>query len=235
MKPFLVIAHRGASGHEPENTLPAFQKAVELQADWIEFDVYHVEGELIVFHDATLNRTTNGKGSVMGKSLAYLRSLDAGRGYSIPTLPEVLDLVDRRVGVNIELKGPGTAGPVAALIDRYVRDKSRSIDRLIVSSFDLNALAEFKNAAPVVKTGAIFGRKPPKDCSFARDLSVASIHLRLDSFPSSLLDDAHGRGLSVFVYTVNNRKDIMRMREMGVDGVFTDFPERAAGLAGRHP
>jgi glycerophosphoryl diester phosphodiesterase len=235
MKPFLVIAHRGASGHEPENTLPAFQKAVELQADWIELDVYHIEGELIVFHDAALNRTTNGRGRVMGKPLAYLRSLDAGNGHPIPFLPEVLDLVDRRVGVNIELKGPGTAGPAAALLDRYVRDKSWSSDRFIVSSFDLDALAEFKKQAPTIRTGAIFGRKPPKDCSFARDLSVASVHLRLDSFPPSLLDDAHGRGLSVYVYTVNNRQDIRRMREMGADGVFTDFPERAAGLAGAPP
>jgi glycerophosphoryl diester phosphodiesterase len=235
MNRFLCIAHRGASGHEPENTLPAFRKAIELKSDWIELDVYQVEGELVVIHDDTLDRTTNGSGPVMDKSLAYLRSLDAGKGNPIPTLPEVLELVAGRAGMNIELKGPDTAAAAAALIERYVRGGSWRYDQFIVSSFDLKAVADFRRESPAVGTGAIFGRRPPRDCSFAHDLGIRSIHLRFGSFRQALVDDAHRRGLAVLVYTVNRRTDIMRMRNMGVDGVFTDFPERVAGIGSDPP
>jgi len=235
MNRFLCIAHRGASGHEPENTLPAFRKAIELRSDWIELDVYQVEGELVVIHDDTLNRTTNGSGPVMGKSLAYLRSLNAGKGNPIPVLPEVLELVAGRAGINIELKGPNTAAATAALIDRYVGGGSWRYDQFIVSSFDLKAVADFRRELPAVRTGAIFGRRPPRDCSFAHDLGIGAIHLRSGSFPQGLVDDAHHRGLSVFVYTVNRRADILKLRDMGVDGVFTDFPERVAGIGSNPP
>ncbi len=128
MKKLLCFAHRGASGHEPENTLLAVEKAIVLGADWIEVDVYAVEGELIVIHDERLERTTNGTGCVMDKTLAYLRSLDAGKGQRIPTLREVFDCVDRRVGINVELKGPDTAGLAVSLIDEYVSHKGWNYD-----------------------------------------------------------------------------------------------------------
>ena len=108
------IGHRGARGHAPENTLASVRKAIELGADWIEVDVYGVDGELVVFHDDRLERTTNGEGLLMGQSFDYLRSLDAGDGELIPTLAEVFDVAADRVGINVELKGPGTAEPVAA-------------------------------------------------------------------------------------------------------------------------
>jgi len=234
MKRLLCIAHRGASGHEPENTLPAFRKAIELQADWIELDIYHVENDLVVIHDATLNRTTNGDGPVMEKSLAYLRSLDAGNGQPIPTLPEVLELVDGRIGINIELKGPDTAAPVAAVIDRYIRERSWRYDQFIVSSFDKKALIDIKKREPRIKTGVIFGRVSPRDCSFAGNMAIESIHLRLDSFPQALIEDAHQKGLLVFVYTVNHREDIVRMENMDIDGIITDFPERVTGVTDQH-
>ena len=117
MKKLICFAHRGASGHEPENTLSAVEKAIELGADWIEVDVYAVKGELIIIHDERLERTTNGTGYVRDTSLAYLRSLDAGKGQCIPTLREVLDSVDRRAGINVELKGPNTAGLAVSLIE----------------------------------------------------------------------------------------------------------------------
>ena len=230
MKGLLCIAHRGASGHEPENTLPAFRKAIELQSDWIELDVYHIENDLVVIHDATLNRTTNGEGPVMEKSLPYLRSLDAGNGHPIPTLTEVLEMVDGQIGINIELKGPDTAAPVAAVIDRYIQERSWRYDQFIVSSFNKKALFDIKKREPRIKTGAIFGRISPRNCSFAEDLAIESIHLRLDSFPRTLIDDAHRRGLLVFVYTVNDREDIIRMKNMDIDGIITDFPERVTDI-----
>jgi len=106
------FGHRGARGHEPENTLRSVRKALELGADGIEVDVYFVDGRLMVIHDDTLNRTTNGKGPVAGRTFAELRALDAGKGERIPTLAEVFDAVNHRAVINMELKGPGTAAPV---------------------------------------------------------------------------------------------------------------------------
>src|SRR5712675_1536867 len=95
------FGHRGARGHEPENTVRSLRKALKLGADGIEVDVYFVDGELVVIHDDTLERTTNGKGRVEKKTFAYLRSLDAGLGEHIPTLREIFRAVDRRAVINV--------------------------------------------------------------------------------------------------------------------------------------
>jgi glycerophosphoryl diester phosphodiesterase len=123
MKEFICFAHRGASGHEPENTLAAAVKAVDLGAHWIEVDVYALKTELIVIHDDRIERTTNGAGYVMEKTLDYLQSLDAGKGQRIPTLREVFDAVDRRSGINVELKGSEDCG-TDRFSGRRIRKKS---------------------------------------------------------------------------------------------------------------
>ena len=105
MRPFLCIGHRGACGHEPENTLRSIRRALELGAHGVEIDVRLVHGELLVMHDAKLDRTTNGRGYLARKSLEVLRALDAGQGERIPTLREVFETVHRRAFINIELKG----------------------------------------------------------------------------------------------------------------------------------
>ena len=117
---FLSIGHRGARGHEPENTLRSVRRALALSAHGVEIDVWFVDGELIVIHDAKLERTTNGHGYVSRKTFAQLRALDAGEGERIPTLREVFETVDRRAVIHIELKGRRTAGPVRALIAEFV-------------------------------------------------------------------------------------------------------------------
>lgn len=227
---FLCFAHRGASSHEPENTIPAFEKAVALGADWIELDVYSVEGELLVIHDDTLERTTNGTGRLADKSLAYLRSLDAGNGHPIPILREVVELVDRRAGLNIELKGPGMELAVAALIDSSVRDLGWDYGQFIVSSFRHVALAEIKKHHPHIRTGALTGKLAPRNCEFAVRLNAYSIHPMFRSFGASLIRDAHARGMRIYSYIVNNKEDIALAMDMGLDGVFTDYPERVASL-----
>src|SRR5262245_29681827 len=117
-QPFLCIGHRGARGYEPENTLLSFRKALALGAPCIELDVFAVGGQLVVFHDDRLERTTNGKGFLLEHSFEELRRLDAGKGEKIPTLSEVFAAVDRRAGINIELKGRNTAKPVADFVSR---------------------------------------------------------------------------------------------------------------------
>ena len=113
----LIIAHRGASGYEPENTLRSFRKAIGLKSDAIELDVQLTkDNKLVVIHDETVNRTTNGKGKVKDLTLRELRKLDAGKGEKVPTLEEVFNLVKRKVKIHVELKGNNIAKPVNDLI-----------------------------------------------------------------------------------------------------------------------
>lgn len=226
MRNFLCFAHRGASGHEPENTLPAFEKAIALGADWIELDAYAVEGELIVIHDERLERTTNGTGYVMEKSLDDLRSLDAGNGQRIPTLREVFDLVDHRTGINIELKGPDTAMLTASLIDEYVRNHGWGYDRFLVSSFNQRELGKAHRLMAQIKIGLILGGRHRQYAAFAKRHTLYSVHPRMDIVNAKFVERAHRLGLKVFVHTVNEVADIVRMRIMGVDGLFTNYPER---------
>ena len=147
---FLCIGHRGARGHAPENTLLSIDTGIRLGADMIEFDVQRCDNELVVIHDPRLERTTNGVGRVEECRFDYLRSLDAGQGQQIPTLQEVLDLVEARVPLNIEIKSAGgTATRVAAALREAIAD-GWNPSQFLVSSFHLPELYEFKQAAPEI-------------------------------------------------------------------------------------
>ncbi len=222
---FICIAHRGASGHEPENTLLAVEKAAALGAPWIEIDVFAVEGELVVIHDERLETTTNGTGYVRQRSLAYLRSLDAGKGQKIPLLREVLELAKGRMNVNVELKGPETAAPVVKLIDEYEGLPGMAGGRILVSSFLHRELVKVRSLNPDIPIGALGFGLPPAHARFAQELGAVSVHTGLSLVNQAFVDDAHRRGLKVLVYTVNHPDDLKRVRVMGVDGVFTNYPE----------
>ncbi len=190
----------------------------------MEVDVYCVQGELVVIHDNTLERTTNGRGYVMRKTFAHLRSLDAGLGEKIPTLAEVLDAVEGRGFINIELKGRHTAEPVAALIEHYRKHRDWRREDFLVSSFQRRRLAALAERG--IPLGALFHRPPSGFVKIAQKLGAEAIHPRLRHTTRALVERAHAAGLKVFVYTVNEPADIERMRGFGVDGVFSDFPER---------
>jgi glycerophosphoryl diester phosphodiesterase len=223
---FLCFGHRGARGHEPENTLRSIRRALELGANAIEIDVWHVDGELLVFHDATLERTTNGRGRLARKSFAYLRTLDAGHGERIPTLREVCDLVARRAVLNIELKGPRTAAAVTAHIREYVTHHGWHYGDFLVSSFSRRELLAV--ADPQIPIGLLLAR-PSRLCWWnARRVRASAVHPALRYTTRPFIEQAHRRGLRVHVYTVNETADLARLRAWGVDGVFTDYPERAA-------
>jgi glycerophosphoryl diester phosphodiesterase len=222
------FGHRGARGYEPENTVRSVHKALELGADGIEVDVYFVDGQLVVIHDDTLQRTTNGHGRVTEKSFAYLRSLDAGLGERIPTLAEIFDAVNRRAVINVELKGPHTAAPVAALISEYVKNRDWRFDDFLVSSFDYARIRETKQLCHEIRTGALIEKTPRSLAQFAEVLGAWSLHASKRCVTPALLEDAHLRGLKVFVFTINQPREIAQMKILGVDGVFSDFPERVA-------
>jgi glycerophosphoryl diester phosphodiesterase len=223
----LKIGHRGAAGYEPENTLLAFQKALELKVDMVELDVQACKtGELMVIHDLKLDRTTNGKGYVCEKTYEELRCLDAGKNQKIPTLPEVLDLINRKVKINIEIKGSGIANSLFKLIQEYVQDKSWSWDDFLVSSFNHYEIQEFSQLTPKVKTGAIIAGIPIGYAQCASMLNCYSLHPSKEFINQALIDDAHQRGLKVYVYTLNEPEEIQKIKSLGVDGIFSNFPDR---------
>jgi glycerophosphoryl diester phosphodiesterase len=204
----------------------AVRRALELGAHGIEVDVHFVDGELIVIHDDTLGRTTNGQGRVAGKSLAYLRSLDAGKGELMPTLREIFEAVNHRAFINIELKGCDTAAPVQSLIEEYANRRGWRQEHFLVSSFDHKQLSQITNRN--IRIGILFPRAPLRFTKLAAKLHAWSIHTPVRSTRRPLVTLAHEHGLKVFAYTANSMRSIHRLRAIGVDGVFTDFPERVS-------
>ena len=220
----LKIGHRGAAGHGPENTLLSFKKALELDVDMVELDVQKCKtGELVGIHDNRVDRTTNGTGYVAEMSFEELRKLDAGKGEKIPTLHEVLDLVDKKTKVNIELKSENTAEEVEKNIEEYV-NKGGDYDDFLVSSFIHPELLNINNEK--IKLGVLITAIPVGLAEFAEKMNVYSLNPSIEFVNKDLVDDAHKRGLKVFVFVVNKKEDIERMKEWGVDGIFSDFPER---------
>lgn len=230
---FTVIGHRGARGHAPENTLLALDTGIRLGAHWLEFDVQrHDSGALLVFHDLTLERTTNGRGPLAAQPFEALRRLDAGQGQQIPTLEEALELIDQQAGVNIELKtADGTGEAVAGVIRTYLA-AGWSPEQFLVSSFHLPELWEFKQFAPEIPIGALIGGVPLDWAGAAVELGAAALNLSAEFVDPRLVADAKAHGMQVYVYTVNDPDEMRALRALGVDGVFTDYPDRALALDG---
>lgn len=227
---FLCIGHRGARGHAPENTLLSIDTGIRLGADMIEFDVQRCEGELVVIHDPRLERTTNGQGRVEDVSFEYLRSLDAGQSQQVPTLQEVLDLVEARVALNIEIKSAGgTATRVATALREALAD-GWSPSQFLVSSFHLPELYEFKQAAPEIPIAALVCGVPLDWAACAVELGAQALNVSAEFADARLLHDAHARGLKMYVYTVNHPDDMRRLRAAGFDGVFSDYPDRVLSI-----
>lgn len=224
----LKIGHRGAAGLIAENTLASFAWAVELGADMVELDVrLSSDGELVVIHDDTVDRTTDGTGRVDSMSFNELRKLDAGNGERIPSLEQVLLHVGDRCSVNVELKGPGTALPVADALRRFTRSRGVPWQNFLVSSFDHDQLAELKQAEPRIRLAPLFrGELPENFIDIAHRLGAWSVNLRGDDVSPELIERCHREGLRVLVYTVDEPREMARFREWGVDGIFSDYPDR---------
>lgn len=223
-----IFGHRGACGYEPENTIASFKKALDLNVDMIELDVHVLRsGELVVMHDTMVDRTTNGTGYVGDFTFSDLRRLDAGNGERVPLLSEVFDLINQRVPINIEMKGLGTARHVGDLITKYKRENGWSDDSFVASSFDHIELAVFKEMMPTVQTGALVEGTPMGYAAFAEQLGSFSANISSEFVTPAFVEDAHKRNMKVYVFTVNNRSEVGRMHAIGVDGIFTNFPDRA--------
>ena len=218
-----VIAHRGASSEEKENTLPAFERAIELGADFVEFDVQaSSDGGLVVFHDLRLDRLTEERGPLRTRPLAALREL------GIPTLAEVLELASGRIGVMAELKSPW--------LYRRHDIVARAVDLLppegVVVSFSRRAILETRRLRPALRTVQHVGYgtsiRAAAGFAWAAGYDAARVTPRGIAKGQRL-------GLETAVYTVNDEARMLELRELGVSGIFTDYPGRALAALDRPP
>lgn len=226
----LVFAHRGASFEAPENTIAAFGKALDAQADGIEIDVYPLEDEWVVFHDRYLSRLTAHSGRLQDLTLTQLRSLKVFGQQQIPTLDEALDFIAGRCQVNIELKGADITRGLTRHLRRAVAHANFTEQQLLVSSFNHHWLAQLKQDHPQQRIGALTTSCPLHYAKFASELSAWSVHIDVDFVTQEFVDDAHQRDLKVFVFTVDEPEDMRALKAMGVDGIFTNHPALARNV-----
>jgi glycerophosphoryl diester phosphodiesterase len=223
----LKIGHRGARGYEAENTLVSFQKAIDMQVDGIELDVHlSSDGELMVIHDETIDRTTNGKGEVNTFTKAELQNFTIEGNNKIPTLKEVFDLVERRCLINIELKSFDTTEKTVALIEKYIQNKNGDYTDFIVSSFDWNALQDVNFRNPKIPIGVLTEVDLDEALNFAKFIKAKSIHPDFQLLNLENTKKLQQNGFEVFPWTVNDAADIIRMQSFNVNGIITDFPDR---------
>ncbi len=222
-----IFAHRGASGSYPENTLLAIEQALLAKADGIEIDVFCVENELVVIHDENVSRTTNGTGFLQDFTLRQLQQLDAGAGQQVPTLWQVLQLVNNQTLLNIELKGADTAEPLFKLLQKAETELGTEPDKLLISSFNHHLLKQIKKQRPDLKIGALTASLHLDYAAFASELGAWSVNCDRGFINQELVQDAHQRGLKVLVYTVNDATTAKKLRQLGVDGIFCNYPLEA--------
>lgn len=234
----ITVAHRGASGYAPENTMAAFEKAVEMKADYIELDVQlSKDGQLVVIHDTTVDRTTDGTGKVGSLTLEELRKLDAGSyfgpefaGERIPTLEEVLDAFRGKTGILIEIKAPhlypGIEQKVAdALVERNM-DKPEN-GKIIVQSFDFNSLKKFHHILPDVPIGVLTsGASHLTDPMLQEFKTFADyVNPNLAYVNKDLVNRIHALNMGIMAWTVRDQSQVGPLLEAGVDGIITDYPD----------
>ncbi|GIU38017.1 glycerophosphodiester phosphodiesterase [Shewanella schlegeliana] len=223
----MIFAHRGASGYLAENTLAAFAKAVELGATAVELDVHLVEDELYVFHDRRLEPKSSGIGLIEELTKQALSEINIA-GEPIPTLTQVLDLLKpHNTLVNIELKGLGCLDAFIALYPKLIGELGYDRSKLLMSSFNHPFLASLKRRFPNAIVAPLIEGVPLELAKVVSQLDAYSIHLGLNFTTQEMVDDAHKRGAKVYVYTVDNLEDLDMLKQMGVDGIFTNYPDRA--------
>lgn len=231
-----IWAHRGASAYAPENTLPAFTLALEQGADGIELDVQRTaDGALVVIHDETIDRTSNGFGRVADLALEDLRRMDFSNGFighrnvRIPTLLEVLDLI-RTSGatLNVELKNSVVPYPGMELEAAAMVAQSGMGDRVVFSSFNHASLARLRGVVPPAQIGLLYSDGLYNPWQYAHWMGAGALHPNWSSlWQPDYVWLAHEAGIKVNVWTVDEEKDVARALEVGVDALVTNFPDRA--------
>jgi len=216
-----VTGHRGAAGLEPENTLRSIRRAIDLGVDRVEIDVRVTrDGRLVVIHDETVDRTTNGHGYVNELTLDEIRKLNAGKGEKVPTLEEVLEITKGKVELQIELKVPEATSSTLRLIE-----KENAEGEVIITSFIHNLLRRVHDFNPELRTGALFFNVEGDICRKALNVYSKAIHVYYRNVDAELVRHAHEMGLEIEVWNPDEPKEMMRMIKLGVDSIGTNRPD----------
>tara|TARA_B100001778_G_C18570235_1_gene622211 strand:+ start:534 stop:1247 length:714 start_codon:yes stop_codon:yes gene_type:complete len=225
----LIIGHRGAMGYIAENTIPSIEKAIELGVDGIEIDIFKcASGELVVFHDVMLDKLTDLTGKIEEKSLDSLKKAKVLGAYQIPTLNEVMNLIDGRLILNIELKGSETAIPTNDLLRDYFKKSSWNPSKIIISSFKWDELNLFYNLNKEVPIAVLTDGDPLAALPFARKVKAYAINPKYSLLTKTNSKIIKDEGIKLFPWTVNELDDIKFMISLGVDGIITNFPDRVS-------
>jgi glycerophosphoryl diester phosphodiesterase len=228
----LVIAHRGASGHLPENTLPAYQLAIEQGADMIEIDLHRTrDAAVVITHDEDLCGL-GGRGEICDASLAEVRALDAGRGERVPLLAEVLDRFGPKIPFNLELKRGTRAEYADVEADALAAVEKRGLlARTLFSSFYDAVLARLRALSPAARIALLLSPESAENpIERARRLGAEAINPWRGMVRRELVEAAHQAGLAVYVFTVDEVAEMERLLALGVDGLFTNYPDRMRAL-----
>ncbi|HKK44270.1 MAG TPA: glycerophosphodiester phosphodiesterase family protein [Balneolaceae bacterium] len=234
----MVIAHRGASAYRPENTMAAFEHALELDADMIELDVVlSKDGVPVIFHDAKLNNHSNGKGRVGKRTLEELKNLDAGSWFStqfsgqkIPTLKEVMEFARGKIALNIEIKKQETDYP-DGYVERQCLEMVREYDmqrHVLLSSFDYQALGKLKELNPEIPLALLYDRSKSNQMlphELVRKYHVDAFNCSFRELNKNRLNDLKENDIPSFIYTVDQESKMHRLIKAGVSGIFTNKPD----------
>ena len=223
----LVIGHRGAMGHETENTLASVQKALDLDVDMIEIDVFNSSDRVtMVFHDETLDRLANAGGRIEDWTYYDLRKVILEGGHTIPRLQDVLKLIDNKVRLNIELKGKGTVNRVKFITDYYIKERGWAMENFLISSFHWDELREMREKNPTIPIAVLTEADPIDAIEIAKELQAEAINPYFKNLNRENGLAIQEAGFKIYPWTVNEPEDIMAMKELGVDGIITNYPER---------
>lgn len=215
-----VVGHRGAAAHEPENTLKSFETAIRLGANTIELDVHLTKDrKLVVIHDSTVDRTTNGKGHVKEMNFSELRRLDAGKGERIPTLGEVMELAKGKVSMQIELKGIGTEIPAAKLAGRY------NTENIHLISFISGMLITVKKNFPKIRTGMLLQHIPKDPLMILKSTGADMLSINHSAIDEWTIEKIRSQKKRICAWTANEPAEIRRLIRLGVDAVVSDKPD----------
>ena len=225
----MVVGHRGAMGHALENTIESVKKAIQLNVDGIEIDVFKSKtGELVVYHDPFLSRLSNSNAFIEQISLDSIKKVELKGGLSIPTLKEVIDIIPEKIFLNIELKGSNTAYKTNKVIIEYLKEFNLQPSKFIISSFRWDELKKFRDLNKDIPIAILVDSlyKIDNAIKLAKEINAIALNPNNKFITKKIVNKIQSNNIKVYPYTINSPKNIKRMKLMGVDAIITDYPER---------
>nr|WP_314839132.1 glycerophosphodiester phosphodiesterase family protein [uncultured Flavobacterium sp.] len=224
---FIVCGHRGAMGHEVENTIASIKKGIDLKADMLEIDVFKIKtGEIVVFHDDDLDRLTNAKGKIESYTFDELRKVLVAGKHQIPTLEEVITTMNRKAVLNIELKGENTATDTYVIMENF-KKRGWSNKDFFVSSFKVNELRKMRSLSKDVSIGLLTYKDPIETViQLGKELNAQAINPYFKTLTPENVAIMKTNNFKILPWTANELADIKTLQDLKVSGIITDFPER---------